>query len=81
MSWEIKEYDGTNLLGSYSVPGNLSRGEIGRILCQLASRHLSPGEVINANLRKRMRGKTSLLEIRHSDRAMQIGVNPFLTAR
>lgn len=81
MRWIIKEYDGHQLLGSYSAPGHLGRNELNRILCQLAARHLSPEEVIAANLRKGMRGRTNLLEVRDDNGVLQVGESPFLTAR
>ncbi|MCC0069630.1 MAG: hypothetical protein H6897_06840 [Rhodobacteraceae bacterium] len=81
MRWKIEEYDGHRLLGSYLVPGNLGRTGLNRILCQLAARHLNPKEVIAANLRKGMRGKTNLLEVKDDNGGLQVGENPFLTAR
>lgn len=81
MRWQVDEYDGRRLLGTYVVPGNLSPEELTRILRQLAARHLNPKEVIAANLRKKMRGKTDLLEVRNDNGVLQVGENPFLTAR
>lgn len=81
MRWKIEEYDGHRLLGSYLVSGNLGRTGLNRILCQLAARHLNQKEVIAANLRKGMRGKTNLLEVKDDNGVLQVGENPFLTAR
>ena len=81
LRWRIEEYDGLDLIGSYSAPGNLSRREMFRILRQLASRHLQPTEIISSNLRNRMRGRTDLLEVHDNNGVFQVGQNPFVTAR
>lgn len=81
MHWKVEEYDGHRLIGSHFVQGNLSTKELTRILRQLAARHLNPEEVISANLRRKMLGKTNLLEVRNENGVLQVGENPFLTAR
>lgn len=81
MLWKIEEYDGLQLIGSHTVPGNLTPKELSQILRQLAARHLNTEEIINANLRVKMRGKTNLLEVKNDNGVLQVGENPFLTAQ
>jgi hypothetical protein len=81
MPWKIEEYDGLRLIGSHTVSGSLSSKEVSRILRQLAARHLNTEEIIHANLRVKMRGKTNLLEVKNDNGVLQVGENPFLTAQ
>lgn len=81
MTWKIEEYDGLKLNYSHTVPGNLTQKEISIILKQLAARHLNDEEIINANLRSNMQGKTTILEVDNKDGTLQVGGSPFLTAK
>lgn len=81
MPWKIEEYDGLQLIGSHTVPGNLTPKEMSQILKQLAARNLNAEEIIGANLRAKMRGKTTILEINNCNGVLQVGENPFLTAQ
>jgi len=79
--WKIEIFDGLELKEAYSAPGNLTPKEIARIMKQIVSRHLTPHEIIRANLRKRMKDKTNLLEICDRDGILEVGENPHIVAR
>jgi hypothetical protein len=81
MPWKVEEYDGLELIESHTVPGNLTPKEMSQILIQLAARHLTAEEIISANLRAKMRGKTTILEVNNCNGVLQVGENPFLTAQ
>lgn len=81
MHWEVKEYQGLELKETHTVPGNITKGEMSQILKQLAARHLKPAEIIAANLRVNNRGKTTILDVRDSNGVLEVGENPFLTAK
>lgn len=81
MDWQIEEYDGQVLTGTYSVPGNISQREVIRLMKQLAARHLSPREIILSNLRRGMRDRATLLEVRNDNGILQVGEGHHLVAR
>ncbi|MDX0467454.1 MULTISPECIES: hypothetical protein [Sinorhizobium] len=82
-TWLIQAYDGLNLLFSFEVSVALSEGEIGSLLQRLASRDLTPHEVLHASTRKRMKGYNGLLEVRKEQRdriILSVGENPHYIA-
>ena len=79
-TWRIQEYDSLQLVGTYLVPATISRPEMCQILRLLAARHLQSSEIIHASLRRRMRGRNDLLEVRRDEGVLQIGENPFFVA-
>jgi hypothetical protein len=60
--WVVDVTKGIVTVFRKRLPGNLSTGEIATILQRLASRDLTPGEVIAASIRKPR--KTHLLDAR-----------------
>ena len=81
MIWKVEKFDGETSVGEFSAPGALSKAEVSRLLKQLYAQHLSPTEIISANLRKNMLGKSGLLDVLSDNNVLQVGENPFLTAR
>ncbi|PND22328.1 hypothetical protein CN934_05250 [Ensifer sp. MMN_5] len=82
-AWLIQAYDGLNLLFSFKVSSSLSEGEVGALLQRLASRHLTPKEILNASTRRRMKGHNGLLEIRREQREriiLSVGEDPHYIA-
>jgi hypothetical protein len=72
--WKIAGYDSTTQIYEGEVPGILTEGEIATTLQRLAARHLSPGEVVAASLRKNLKGYAPLLEC-NIDRAGKKGTS------
>jgi hypothetical protein len=83
--WEIEGYDSTRLIFSKNIPfGLLSEPEIITLLRRLVSRHLTPGEIVAASLRRNAAGYAPLLRtIRDAtvERFLvSVGTNPYYTA-
>ena len=83
--WKITGYDSSTPIYEGEAPSILTEDEIATMLQRLAARHLSPGEVVAASLRKNLRGYAPLLEC-NIDRAgkkgnsVMIGGNPHYIA-
>ena len=82
--WIITGYDGTDKLMKFSILfGMTSEGQIVALLQRLASRHLTPEEVVAASYRKGSVGYSPLLEPLISPRprrTIQVGSNPYYVA-
>jgi hypothetical protein len=70
--WKITGYDSATAIYEGEAPSTLTEDEIATMLQRLAARHLSPGEVVAASLRKNLKGYAPLLEC-HIDRAGKKG--------
>ena len=62
--WRIDGSDGTDEIFSCTVSIALSDGEIKSLLKCLASKHLTCDEIIDASLRRNMKGYRSDLEVK-----------------
>ena len=80
MVWHIEGWDSTDLLFERDIPGNMSEGEVERLLQRLVCRDLTPNEVIDASLRKNSKNRSSLLDRIGSGNPIHIGSNPYYIA-
>jgi hypothetical protein len=82
-AWEIIGYDGLRRIWSCSVPLGLSESEVMTILQRLASHDLTRDEIVSASLRKRMKGRSGLLDVRKDGPHPEflVGENPHYAAR
>jgi hypothetical protein len=83
--WEIEGWDSTTLIFSRTIPfGMLSEAGMIALLQRLLARHLTPGEIIDASLRRNAKGYLPLLKGRKHATLEQftvwVGQNPYYTA-
>ena len=83
--WRIVGYDSQDVIIESSAPGNLTEGEVERMLQRLVCRHLSDREVVAASLTRNHRGQAKvLLCVNHDRRAkhytISAGNNPHYVA-
>lgn len=82
--WLIQGFDGLTRFFRAEVPvGLLTEDAAGTLLQRLASRHLTPNEVLAASLRRRTKGYSPLLEVVREPRErviLSVGSSPHFVA-
>ena len=84
--WVITEYDGLEGTFQNQFPGGYwSDHEMVSLLQRLASRYLTPNEIISASMRRNRKQRNGLLDVRRETGPgkyiLSVGENPHWTAR
>lgn len=79
----MQGYDGLRPIFKFKLSPALGEKEIGTLLQRFVCRDLTPLEIVNASLRKRMKGHSSFLNVareRGSRVILSVGSNPHYVA-
>ena len=78
--WQIRGWDGLDVIFECEMPGQMSEPEISVTLQRLVSRHLSECEVVSSSLRKNHPSYRKFLKRVGSGSPITYGENPYYTA-
>jgi hypothetical protein len=74
--WIIKKVDSLSGTTVGTLPGHMAESEVREVLRRLACRHLSEAEIIASSLRRRAKGRATLLDIIGSGAPISVGESP-----